>query len=173
MSPPTHMLFAFPGQNVSEIHPYCAIVPFAGVIHILRWCHGGGVLGVHAVHRVHLIRPRRGGILGHAVLEARPAREEFLQLLVLGLELGHVSRSGHVCRSRWRLGCLPGVCSRHKVGEVGLDSAQALDVLFRGHGFAHIESTQLLLVLRVDGTATTLGLQVVNFLEEFAVDIEE
>lgn len=72
-----------------------------------------------------------------------------------------------------RLHCLLGVCSGCKVGKVRLDSPQALDVLFRSHGVVHVELSQLLLVLRVHCTATTLCLQAIDLLQKLDVDFEE
>ena len=76
-------------------------------------------------------------------------------------------------RTRWRLHRLLGICSGCKVGKVCLDSSQALDVLFRSHGIIHVELPQLLLVLRVHSTSTTLCLQTVDLLQELDVDFEE
>ena len=72
-----------------------------------------------------------------------------------------------------RFHSLLSVCSRGKVGEIRLDSSQALDVLFRSHGIVHVELPQLLLVLWVHGAATALGLQAVDLLQEVDVDLEE
>lgn len=76
-------------------------------------------------------------------------------------------------RTRWRFHRLLGVCSGCQIGEVRLNSSQALDVLFRSHGVVHVELSQLLLVLRVHCTATTLCLQAVDLLQELDVDFEE
>jgi len=67
---------------------------------------------------------------------------------------------------------LLGVCSWCEIGEVGLHSTQALDVLFRGHGVVHVELAELELVLRVHCATAALCLQGIDFLQQLDVDLE-
>ena len=109
----------------------------------------------------------------HAGVVSCPAGEELSQLFVLWLQLRHVRRRRHMGRTWRRFHCLLSICSRCKVGKVRLDPSQALDVLFRSHGVIHVELSQLLLVLWIHRTATTLRLQAVDLLQKVDVDLEE
>lgn len=103
-------------------------------------------LRIHAVHRVQLIqliRPGRVCVLCHASVIPWPAGEKLSQRLVLCLQLRHMGGRSHVSRAGWCFHRLLGVCSRCKVGEVGLNPAEALDVLFRSHGVVHVELAEL------------------------------
>jgi hypothetical protein len=131
-------------------------------------------LGVHAVHRVqlvHLVRPWRASVLCHASVVPWPAGEELSQCLVLCLELRHVRGRSHVSRAGRCFHRLLGICSWCEIGEVGLHSTQALDVLFRGHRVVHVELAELELVLRVHCATAALRLQGVDFLQQLDVDL--
>jgi len=65
------------------------------------------------------------------------------------------------------------VCSWCEVGEVGLDPAQTLDVLFGGHGVVHVELAQLDLVLGVHCATAALRLEGVDLLQQLDVDLEQ
>ena len=84
-------------------------------------------------------------------------------------------RRSHMRRTEGTFGLLGGVGLRfgHEVGEVGLHSAQALDIFFRGHGVWSAFASRLLDLLRADGAAFPLRLQLVDFLQELYVDLEQ